>query len=169
MQIIFGGFNVFFAHLTRCRVREPHKRLGCIGAPVNQLGSSLPGAGKVQLVLNGLKKQIGIPHRRLIIRGQSKNLAHPQIHPLLTGADIADTHQQFIKIIRRRQCADRRIFQALVINGEAFLQILAQGARGPLAKLRTTTGAHAVADGDNHRQCVNLCLIIFAVSGSCQL
>ena len=115
------------------------------------------------------KKTGGVFEIRLIVRRQRENLTHAQVNALFAGADVADALEQFVEIIGRGDCADGRIFQALVVDGKTFLQILAQSARCPLAKLRAARGAHAVADGDDHGQGVNLRLVIFAVCGSCQL
>ena len=106
----------------------------------------------MQLVLHGLEKTRGVFETRLVIRRQSENLAHTQINALFASADVADAFQQFIKIIRRGNGADGRIFQAFVVNSKAFLQVFAEGARRPLAELRAACGADAVANGDNHRQ-----------------
>ena len=106
----------------------------------------------MQLVLNDLEKARGVFETRLVIRRQRENLTHTQINALFAGADVADALQQFIEIIGRGDCADRRIFQAFIVNGKTLLQIPAQRARRPLAELRAARGADAVADGDNHRQ-----------------
>ena len=102
--------------------------------------------------MHGLEKARGVFETRLVIRCQRENLAYAQIHALFAGTDVADALQQFIEIIGRGDRADGRVFQAFVVNRKTLLQILAQRARRPLAKLRAARGADAVADGDNHRQ-----------------
>ena len=92
----------------------------------------------------------------LVIRREGEDFAHAQVNPFFAGADVADALQQFFKVVGSGDGADRRIFQALVVYGKAFLQVFAEGARRPLAELGSSAGTYAVANGDDHWQGVVL-------------
>ena len=70
---------------------------------------------------------------------------------LFRGADIADARQQFLEI-----AVIRPALQALVVQREALDQILVQALRGPLAELRATRAAHAIAHRQNRVEVVVL-------------
>ena len=152
---------MFFAHACSAAI-SPHPYFG---AGMNGVSST----GEVQFVLYDFEELGCLLVIRLVIRGKREDFTHAQVNPFFAGADIADAFQQFVKVIRCGDGADRRVFQAFVVNGKAFLQVFAEGARRPLAELGTTAGAHAVANGDDHRQGVYLDLVILSVSSSCQL
>jgi hypothetical protein len=86
----------------------------------------------------------------------TKNLAHPQIHPPLAGADVAYALQQLAKAVRHHGVAHRRVLQPLVVQREALHQVLAQPLGGPAAELGAARRAHPVAHGQDGVEAVEL-------------
>ena len=154
VQIVLGNANITLAYAAAFPIRQPHVRLGGIGTCGDEFRRSLAGHGKVQLVLHDLEYGLSLCIFRRVVRRQSKDVAHPQIHPLLAGANVANPLQQFVKIIRHTWA--RRVFKPLVVHGEALEQILAQTFGGPLTELRTAPAAHAEADGKDGGEAVML-------------
>ena len=71
----------------------------------------------------------------------------------LAGADVADARQQLIEVTLPESAAR---FDALVVEGEAFDQQLAEPGSGPLAELSAARRPDPVADGQNHAEAVVL-------------
>lgn len=152
---------MFFAHACSAAI-SPHPYFG---AGMNGVSST----GEVQFVLYDFEELGCLLVIRLVIRSKREDFTHAEIHAFFAGTDVADALQQFVEVIRCGDGANGRVFQAFVVYGKAFLQVLAEGACRPLAKLGSTAGAHTVTNGDDHRQGVYLDLVILSVRSSCQL
>lgn len=68
----------------------------------------------------------------------------PRREDSLGGADVADARQQLLEVV----VASGRL-EASVVHGEALHRVLAEDARGPLAKARADGRSDAVADGED--------------------
>ena len=154
VQIVLGDGYIALAHAAAFPIREAHVRLRGIGAGGDEFCSGLAGGGKVQFVLHNLEHGVRQCIVRRIVRCQGEDVAHPQIHPLLAGTNVADALQQLIEEVRHIRT--RRIFKPLIVHGEALEQIFAQTLGGPLAKLRAAPAAHTETDGENGGKVVML-------------
>ena len=107
---------------------------------------------KVHFVLHRGEKLLGRIRIRLVIHAGRVNIQHLLVEPPFRWADVADTRQQFVEIIRLPLA--RRIFQPFVIHREALDDVFIQPLRRPNAKLRATRRFHAVANGNDGVQIV---------------
>ena len=109
------------------------------------------GGGLLRYGVNQFVLCLGEKHLRGFVGGvvvgrEFEQFSHFLIKPHFAGADVADSFQQFVKIIH----ASVGIFQAFVVQHESFFQIARQNLVGPTAKLHAAFAAHAEADGQNH-------------------
>ena len=100
MEIVLGDGHVPLAHLSGLQARQTHVRCPMIGAAADQLRGGHAGRGKVQLVLDDLKEAGRLRRRRLVVGRHREDLPHPQVHPALAGADVADALQQLVEVVR---------------------------------------------------------------------
>ena len=78
---------------------ETHVVLGVVGALGDEFGGGLPGGGPVEFVLYDLEELLGLGGVGLVIGGEGEDVADPEIHPFLAGADVADAFEEFIEIV----------------------------------------------------------------------
>jgi len=77
---------------------------------------------------------------------------HPEIHPAFAGADVADALEQVVEVVWHARPG--RILQPLIVEHEAFDEILLEASRGPLAELGAARGTHPVTNGHDHFQTI---------------
>jgi hypothetical protein len=73
------------------------------------------------------------------------------VEAFLRGPDLADAGEEFVEVVPAAG-----VLEALVVHDEAFDQVFLEVTAGPLAKLDTPRGAHAIADGENEVEAVEL-------------
>ena len=125
-----------------------------VGALGDEFGDGLACRCPVQFVLYDLEELQCLGVVGPVICRKDEDVAHLEIHALLAGADVADAFEQFIEIIGHAGAG--LVFQALVVENKAFLQVFLETGRGPLAESRAAMGADAVTDCDDHFQAVIL-------------
>ena len=93
----------------------------------------------------------------VVVHRECENLLDLLIHSLLTGTDIPNPLQQFIKVVSTEFTG---IAQSLVIEGKALLHVLSQNAAGPPAEVYAHIAPHPITDGQNHVE-----IVVVALSG----
>ena len=153
---VLGGINPVL-HADQIDAKILHHLQGG-----QHLCRSLPVNGIVDFVLDFSEKLNGDFHFRVIINAGCVNFKHLTVKHLFGSTDVADALQQLLEVATAAQ-----IFQAFVIQCEAFSHILLQNSRCPNAELHTTLGFHTIANGNDDIEIIVIHLIGFAVSGSC--
>jgi hypothetical protein len=87
-----------------------------------------------------------------VVDGEGEDFADALVDARLAGPDFADARQQLVEVVGQRVAP----LEAFVVEGETFDEVLAQPLRGPLAELDAPGRAHAVADGEDHVEVVEL-------------
>src|SRR3989338_9227488 len=119
----------------------------------------------MKFILNNLKEFQRLFRFGIIIGRQLVNIADLLIKPLLTGANVPDALQHFVKIVRTD--VDARL-EAFVINGEPFDKILIKPLCRPFTELRAPARFNAITRSDNRFQVIKIDSIFLAICGSCQ-
>jgi len=110
----------------------------------------------VQLVLHELEEELGVGLGRLVVSSESQDLAHSQVAPPLTGADVADPLAQLVNVVGVPLAG--RVLEALVVDRETLDQVLGQARGRRLPELRAAGAPDAVAHGKNGGEAVVLAL-----------
>ena len=118
--------------------------------------------GIVDFVLDFLEKLNRDFRSWVIVNAGGVDFKHLTVKHLFGSADVADTLQQLLEVATAAQ-----IFQALIVQREAFSHILLQNSRCPDAELHAALRFHTVANGNDDIEIIVIHLIGFAVSGSC--
>ena len=113
--------------------------------------------GIFQLVLHRLEEVLSDLAFAVVVHRECENLLDLLIHSLLTGTDIPNPLQQFIKVVSTEFTG---IAQSLVIEGKALLHVLSQNAAGPPAEVYAHIAPHPITDGQNHVE-----IVVVALSG----
>ncbi len=59
-EVVFRHRHIAFTHIFAFIAAQPHIGLAGIGTQMDEFGSGMAGTGKMQFVLDGLKKQRGL-------------------------------------------------------------------------------------------------------------
>jgi len=111
----------------------------------------MPGNRPVQLVLHTGIKFTGDFRVGVVIHGQAVDLGDFSIKLLFGGTDIANAFEQLVKIVRAQPAP---FFQAFIVHGEAFDQVLAQPFGRPASELGAAVGFDAVTHRKYHFQVI---------------
>jgi len=141
---------------------QAHVRFGSVRAPGNHLRRRLAVDGPVHLVLHGGEELLGRFLAWVVVNARGVDVEHLAPKHLLQGPDVPDARQQLLEVI-----APAAALEPLVVQGEAFDDILPQPLRGSDAKLRAPMRFHPVADRDDDIEIVVLDLVRLAISRSC--
>ena len=113
----------------------------------DQLGSGLSGHGKVQLVLHeGIKILGRLTILVIVIAALLKHIGNLLVGAALAGADLADALEQFIKVVPTKGLT---VFEHIIVEYKAFLDVLFERLGCPLAKAGGFLGVDPIAHGDN--------------------
>ena len=105
--------------------------------------------GVVQFVLYGFEEQCTFAALGVVIHAGGEQVQHLPVQHLLAGANIADAAEQFFPVVAAAQ-----VFQAGIVHGEAFLQVLAQAFGGPDAELGAAPRFDPIAHSNDGFQVV---------------
>lgn len=162
-EVVLGDDDVLLAHPRTFPGGEGHVGSVRVGAADHDLGGGLAGDGVDQFVLHLGKEVLRRPVVRPVVTAQGEEVAHLLVEALLRGADLTDALKQLVEVVPAAG-----VLEAFVVHDEALDQIFTQVGSGPLAELGTAGRAHAVTDGQDHLQAVELSPVTLTVSGSCQ-
>jgi hypothetical protein len=90
----------------------------------------------------------------LVIDARRVDVEDLLVEPPFGRADVADPFEQFIEVVGGTWTG--RVLEPLVVHREALDQVLGQAGGRPLAKLRASRTAHAVANSDDGVEVVEL-------------
>ncbi len=121
--------------------------------------------GIEQLVLSLREEHLRGLVCAVIVAAECKEVAHLLVEPLLGCADVPYPGKQLIEVVRSAV----RVFEPLVVHGEALDQVLLQMARGPLTELRTAEAFCAEADSYDHLKGVEDNAVAFPVGSRCHV
>ena len=127
-----------------------------IGPGEDQFCSRLPHSSGVQLALHDLEEGCSVGPRWIIVRSQRKDLLDTQVHPRLTGTDVPDALQHFIEVVRSSNALRHGVFEAFIVEDEAFHQVLSQLVCRPLTELGSSERANPVSHRKDSVQVVAL-------------
>lgn len=150
-QVVLGDEDVLLADAGAAPGGERHVGLARIGAGDNELGGGLAGGGVKEFVLHLGEEQHGFLFAGLVVAAEREQVAHLLVKPFLRGPDLTDAGEEFVEVVPAAG-----ILEALVVDDEAFDQVFLEMGAGPLAELDATRGTHAVADGQNEIEAVEL-------------
>src|SRR5450830_152469 len=134
-EVVLSNRHLALMGGPRLPALEAHVRGGMVGSGENQFCSSLSRGRDVQLVLHDVEESRSVGARWIIVRGQRKDLLDTQVHTRLTGTDVTDAFQHFIKVVRGSNAFHCRMFEAFIVKDEAFHQVLPQLICRPLTEL----------------------------------
>ncbi len=125
VEVVLRGRHIALEHAATTPPREPHVRLVGVGASPNDFGRRELGRGVVHLVLHEREE----PQRLLlalgIVRREREDLPDALIDPRLARADLADTREQLVEVVRAGWP-----LQPLVVHREPFDDVLFETRRG---------------------------------------
>ena len=110
--------------------------------------------GPVHLVLDGDEEPLRGLDARVVVDAGGVDVEDLAVKDLLGGADVPDPREELVEVVGGAGAG--RVLEALVVEDEALDDELAEVGGRPLAELDAARGAHAVADGEDHRQAVVL-------------
>ena len=125
------------------------------GGPLrDQLRRRLSGDSEVELVLDeGVEGPGGLAVFIIVIATLLEHIGDLLIGPALAGPDLPDALQQLVEVVPAEGAA---VFQHLIVEDEALLDVFLQRFGGPLAEPGGLLGVHPIAHGDDGVQVVVL-------------
>ena len=154
VQIVLRHTDIVFADFPAVSLvlpsRETHMGSIRIRPLVHYLRCRMSMYRPVKFVLYLGKKSCRRLVTLLIVRARLVYLPHLVVEVLLARADVSYPLKELVEI----EIVVPHLFETSIVHGETLDDILPQSSRRPDAKLSTTMGFHAVADGYNHIEIV---------------
>ena len=91
----------------------------------------------------------------VVVHRKGENFLDLLIHPLLTGPDISNPLQQFVKVVGAELTG---IAQPLVIEGKALFHVFGQDTAGPPAEMYAHIASYSITNSQNHVKIVKFCI-----------
>ena len=121
----------------------------------------MPGDGVVHLVLDRGVEVLG--HGRVLVVVEAALLEYVgdlEPHAPLARADVADAGEQLVEVVLAEGPA---VLEHVVVEDETLGDVLLEGRRGPLAETGRAQRVHAVSDGNDGIERVEVDHICLAI------
>ncbi len=102
VQVVLRDGHVALPDPAPGPARQAHVGPGVIGPIRDQFGGGLSGCREMKLVLDHLEERRHIRSGGVVVRSEREDLAHPEVHARLAGADVANALKQLIEVVRGR-------------------------------------------------------------------